>query len=131
MTHWPVTVRAQRSGRLPVVGVLWGSAEAAASYRLPFLKGLAELGHEPGKTFILEERYANEVPERFDALATELVNLKVDVLVGAGGSSIWALHRATSTIPTVFVGRRPGSARFRVEPIQAGRKYERHNSNDR
>ncbi len=101
---WPVTVRAQRSGRLPVVGVLWGSAEAAASYRLPFLKGLAELGHEPGKTFILEERYANEVPERFDALATELVNLKVDVLVGAGGSSIWALHRATSTIPTVFVG---------------------------
>jgi putative tryptophan/tyrosine transport system substrate-binding protein len=70
---WPVTVRAQRSGRLPVVGGLWGSAEAAASYRLPFLKGLAGLGHEPGKTFILEERYANEVPERFDALATELI----------------------------------------------------------
>jgi putative ABC transport system substrate-binding protein len=102
---WPVTVRAQRSGRLPVVGSLWSAADAetAAPRRLPLLRGLAELGYEPGKTFILEERYANEVPERFDALATELVNLKVDVLVGAGGSSIWALHRATSTIPTVFI----------------------------
>jgi len=68
------------------------------------LKGLAELGYIPGKTFILEERYANEVPERYDALATELVNLKVDVLVAGGGSPIFALHRATSTIPTVFVG---------------------------
>jgi putative ABC transport system substrate-binding protein len=103
---WPLAVRAQRSGRLPVVGSLWSAADAetAAFRRLPLLRGLAELGYEPGKTFILEERYANEVPERFDALATELVNLKVDVLVGAGGSSILALHRATSTIPTVFVG---------------------------
>ena len=102
---WPLAVRAQHSGRIPVVGSLWSAADAetAASRRLPLLRGLAELGYIPGKTIILEERYANEVPERFDALASELVNLKVDVLVGAGGSSIWALHRATSTIPTVFV----------------------------
>src|SRR6266436_3417354 len=103
---WPLAARAQHSGRIPVVGILWqyADAEVAAPSRLPLLKGLAELGYIPGKSIILEERYANEVPERFDALATELVNLKVDVLVGAGGSSIWALHRATSTIPAVFVG---------------------------
>src|SRR5258707_5016729 len=103
---WPLAARAQHSGRIPVVGILWqyADAEVAAPSRLPLLKGLAELGYIPGKTFILEERYANEVPDRYDALATELVNLKVDVLASAGGSSILALHRATSTIPTVFVG---------------------------
>jgi len=103
---WPILAKAQQSGRIPVVGILWhyADAEGAAHLRLPLLKGLAELGYIPGKTFILEERYANEVPERYDALATELVNLKVDVLVAGGGSPIFALHRATSTIPTVFVG---------------------------
>jgi putative tryptophan/tyrosine transport system substrate-binding protein len=102
---WPLAVRAQHSGRIPVVGILWhyADAEATAHYRLPLLKGLAELGYIPGKTIILEERYANDVPERFDALAAELVNLKVDVLVAPGGSPFFALHRATSTIPTVFV----------------------------
>src|SRR5437867_4360514 len=103
---WPILAKAQHSRRFPVVGVFWAyaDAEAAAASRLPLLKGLAELGYIPGKTFILEERYANEVPERFDALATELVNLKVDVLVGSAGSPLAALHRATSTIPIVFVG---------------------------
>jgi putative tryptophan/tyrosine transport system substrate-binding protein len=103
---WPVLAQAQQSKRIPAVGILWqyADAEGAAPSRLPLLKGLAELGYIPGKTFILEDRYANQVPERFDTLAAELVNLKVDVLVGAGGSSILALHRATSAIPTVFVG---------------------------
>jgi putative ABC transport system substrate-binding protein len=103
---WPVVVRAQQPRRLPVVGFFsaYGDAEAAVPSRLSLLKGLAELGYIPGKTFIFEERYANEVPERFDALATELVNLKVDVLVSQAGAPTVALHRATSTIPIVFVG---------------------------
>jgi putative ABC transport system substrate-binding protein len=83
---WPILANAQQSGPIPVVGILWryADAEGAAHLQLPLLKGLAELGYSPGKTFILEERYANEVPERYDALATELVNLKVDVLVAGG-----------------------------------------------
>jgi putative tryptophan/tyrosine transport system substrate-binding protein len=101
---WPILAKAQQSRRIPVVGILWASAEVAEPYRVPLLNGLAELGYLPGKTIILEERSANEVPERYDALATELVNLKVDVLVSAGGSPIYALHRATSSIPTVYVG---------------------------
>jgi putative tryptophan/tyrosine transport system substrate-binding protein len=102
---WPVVVRAQQSKRLPVIGVLWaGNAEVEAPRRIPLLKGLAELGYVPGKTIILEERYPNEVSERFDTLAVELVNLKVDVVVVRGGSPIYAIQRATRTIPTVFVG---------------------------
>jgi putative ABC transport system substrate-binding protein len=103
---WPVVAQAQQSKRTPVVGVLWqfANAEVVNPSRAALLKGLAELGYIPGKTFKLEERYANQVPERFDALAAELVNLKVDVLVGTAGSPLAALHRATSTIPIVFVG---------------------------
>lgn len=67
---WPVVVRAQQRGRIPVVG-------------LPLLKGLVEQEYSPGKNILLQERYANEVHERYDALATELVNLKVDVLVAS------------------------------------------------
>ena len=103
---WPVAVRAQSSKRIPVVGVLWAyaDAEAAGSSRLALLKGLAEFGYGPGKTFKLEERFAGEVAERYGTLAAELVNLKVDVLVSQGGAPTVALHRATSTIPVVFVG---------------------------
>ena len=45
---WPVMARAQRSGRLPVVGSLWSAADAetAAARRLPLLRGLAELGYD-------------------------------------------------------------------------------------
>ena len=57
---WPVAVRAQQSGRMPVVGVFWAYPDAED--RLSFLKGLADLGYIPGKTFILEERYANGGP---------------------------------------------------------------------
>jgi putative ABC transport system substrate-binding protein len=98
---WPLAVRAQQSGRIPVVGVFWAyaDAEAAAANRLSLLKGLADLGYIPGKTFILEERYANGVPERLDTLAIELIALKVDVLVSQAGGPTVALHRATSTIP--------------------------------
>ena len=64
---WPLAVRAQQPGRLPVVGVFWAYADA--DDRLSLLKGLADRGYIPGKTFILEERYANGgVPERLDAL---------------------------------------------------------------
>jgi putative tryptophan/tyrosine transport system substrate-binding protein len=103
---WPVLAQAQQSGRVPVVGFFCGvaSAEDFCPSRLYFFKGLAERGYVPGRTFILEERYANEVPERFVTLAAELVNLKVDVVVSQAGAPMVALHRATSTIPIVVVG---------------------------
>ena len=106
---WPFAVRAQQSGRIPVVGVFWAyaDAEAGAANRLSLLKGLADLGYIPGKTFILEERHANGGPERLDALAMELIALKVDVLVSQSGEPTVALHRATSTIPIFFVGVDP------------------------
>jgi putative ABC transport system substrate-binding protein len=102
---WPLFAKAQQSGRLPVIGVLWASnPEVESIRRTPLLKGLAEFGYIPGKTIKLEERYPDEIPERIYAFATELANLKVDVVVVRGGTPIYAIQRATRTIPTVFVG---------------------------
>jgi putative ABC transport system substrate-binding protein len=65
--------------------------------------GFAELGYVDGKTIIFEERYAAEQLERFDALAAELVGLRVDVIVAPAIPSALALQRLTSTIPIVMV----------------------------
>lgn len=119
---WPLAVRAQQSGRIPVVGAFWAhaDAEAAAQNRSSLLKGLADLGYISGKTFILEERHANEVPERLDTLAAELIALKVDVLVSQAGGPTAALHRATSTIPIFFVGVDPVLQGWTSSPSKPG-----------
>jgi putative ABC transport system substrate-binding protein len=55
-----------------------------------------------GQNIAIEERWAEGRPERFPALAAELVRLSVDVLVGGGNQAIQALRHATSTIPIVM-----------------------------
>ena len=62
---------------------------------------MLELGYTYGEHFVTEPRGADGRPERFAALATELVSLKVDVIVAAG-PALPALKKATSTIPVVM-----------------------------
>lgn len=103
---WPLAVRAQQSGPISVVGVFWAYADAES--RLSLLKGLADLGYIPGKTFKLEERYANGgATGRLEALASELIALNADVLLSQAGKPTLALHQATKTIPIFFVGVDP------------------------
>jgi putative ABC transport system substrate-binding protein len=102
---WPLQTRAQRGGRIPRVGVLWhaGSAEEEAIYLGALQQGLNGLGYIDGKTIALEQRFPNEIPERFEKMATELAALKVDVLVAVSRPSAVAAQRATTTIPIVFI----------------------------
>ena len=51
---------------------------------------------------MLENRFAAEQYERFNKLASELVGLKVDVLVAVTRPAALAAQRATTTIPIVF-----------------------------
>jgi putative ABC transport system substrate-binding protein len=63
---------------------------------------LRELGYVEGRNLTLEVRYAEGRTERFPALAAELVNLKVDVLVAAATPGALAAKQATGTIPIVM-----------------------------
>ncbi len=67
------------------------------------LLGLRELGYVYGEHFVIEPRSSEGKPERFPALAAELVALPVDLIVGLG-PAIPALRQATSTIPIVMTG---------------------------
>ena len=68
-----------------------------------FRQGLRELGYIEGKNIVIEWRAAETKPRRLAALATELVRLKVDVIVVTGLGDLRAAKDATSTIPIVMV----------------------------
>jgi len=74
------------------------------SYYGPFRQGMHELGYVDGKNLVIEWRSAEGSNDRLPALATELVNLKVDVIVTVGAPGIGAAQTATTTIPIVMGG---------------------------
>jgi putative ABC transport system substrate-binding protein len=102
---WPLAVRAQESKEVPRVGVLWhaGNAEEEAPYLRGLEQGLKDLGYIDGQTIKLEHRFPNEISERFEPLAAELVALNVDVLVAVSPRSARAAQHATTTIPIGFI----------------------------
>jgi putative ABC transport system substrate-binding protein len=102
---WPLVAAAQQLRKIPRIGVLWhgGSPEEEAIYLGALRQGFSNLGYVEGKTLALENRFAAEQHERFNSFATELVELKVDVLVAVTGPGALAAQRATTTIPVVFI----------------------------
>jgi putative tryptophan/tyrosine transport system substrate-binding protein len=90
--------------RLPQLGVLSGgppSPDRLAGLDA-FRDGLRERGYVEGQSIAIEYRWG-ENPEQVQEFATELVRLKVDVLVAADPSAVRAAKRATLTIPIVMV----------------------------
>jgi putative ABC transport system substrate-binding protein len=67
-------------------------------------QGLRDHGYIEGKNIAIEYRFADGKFERLPALATELVGLRVDVLVAMVTQASIAARSATSTIPIVMVG---------------------------
>ena len=75
---------------------------------------LRELGYIEGQNIAFEYRYAEGKLDRFPELAAELVRLKVDIIVIAGGEpEIRAAKNATKTIPIVMAG-------IPADPVEAG-----------
>ena len=65
-------------------------------------QGMRELGYVEGKNLVIEWRFADGKIERLPGLATELVQLNVDVIVTAGTPATSAAQKATATIPIVM-----------------------------
>jgi ABC-type uncharacterized transport system substrate-binding protein len=91
---------------MPVIGYLDSGSSEASQGILPSLhRGLADTGYIAGKTITIEARRANGQVERLPALAKDLVDRRVDIIVAAGAvSSARAAKAATSTIPVVIAG---------------------------
>jgi putative ABC transport system substrate-binding protein len=99
---WPRAARAQQTGKLPIVGYL-GVTTAAAQNRMTsaFVQRMRELGWIEGRTVAIEYRWAEGRTEGFTEIATEFVQLKVDVIVTSGAAAA-AAKQVTSLIPIVF-----------------------------
>jgi ABC-type uncharacterized transport system substrate-binding protein len=99
---WPLAAHAQRSS-VPVIGFLDATTAADTVYRVSaFREGLKEAGFIEGHNVAIEFRWAENKLDRLPALAADLAQRQVAVIVGPN-ATIRAARAATSTIPIVFV----------------------------
>ena len=101
---WPLSARGQQSAT-PVIGFLHASSAVQITPQLEgFRRGLAESGYVVAQDVAIEYRWADGHFDRLPALAAELVQRRVTVLISGGGPrTALAVKAATSEIPILFV----------------------------
>jgi putative tryptophan/tyrosine transport system substrate-binding protein len=111
----PFPAWAQQPKKVPRIGYLSSADAARDSARYEAIRlALRERGYTEGQNITSEYRYAEGKLDRFIELAAELVRLKVDIIVVAGGDRfVRAAKNATETIPIVMTG---GGG----DPVEAG-----------
>jgi putative ABC transport system substrate-binding protein len=99
------SAEAQQPTKIPRIGYVSGTGDPSnpGPNLESFREGMRELGYIDGKNIAIEYRYAQGNNERFASLATELVQLKLDVIVIVALPAIRAAKQATNTIPIVIV----------------------------
>ena len=110
----PLAARAQQAA-MPVIGFLYGGTPGALVDFLPaFRRGLRETGYIEGRNTAIEFRWGENRYDRVPALAEDLVQRSVDVIVavGGGGFVAKAAKAATATIPIVFTSN--------LDPVKFG-----------
>jgi putative ABC transport system substrate-binding protein len=95
---WPLAARADRVAR---IGYLSPNPASTTIYEDAFLAGLRDFGYFNGKNIHIDFRFADGHDDRLPALAIELVNLNVDIIVTYGTGN-YAVKRATQKIPIVL-----------------------------
>ena len=91
-----------QQGKVWRVGVLETTSKDLNSANYSALrKGLQELGYVEGKNLLFEYRSADGRPEKFEALASELARLKVDVILTRGTPATHAASKLKGNIPVV------------------------------
>jgi putative ABC transport system substrate-binding protein len=99
----PVPATAQPAQSKRTVGYLGMAPALAAPYFGYFVDGLRDLGWIEGRNIAFDYRSADGIPERFPALAADLVRSKVDVILALVPAAVFAAKQATQSIPIVMV----------------------------
>ena len=105
---WPLDAGAQAPATIPRIGIIAPSGAAAIKHILEaFRKGLQERGYVESQSIVLDVRYAEGRNERIPELVTELVGLRMDVLVTGNSVAALAAKKTTRTIPVVIIAADP------------------------
>ena len=99
----PLGAQAQTPGKTHRIGVLTVQPIARSRPLEAFFEELRALGYVNGQNIVIDHRSAEGQLDRLPALATELVALKVDVIVAPSTVAARAARQATATIPIVSV----------------------------
>jgi putative ABC transport system substrate-binding protein len=110
-TALPLAARAQQPRKNPRLAILLFNSPQIDPIG-PLLQGLQSLGYVDGKSIAIEYRYAEGKAERLPGLASELVQLKPDVIFAYGGDVAPHAKRATASIPIVVM--------VSNDPVQSG-----------
>ncbi len=104
LAAWPIAAQAQNAA-LPVIGFLHSRGPEDAAYiAAGFRRGLRDAGFIDGQNVKIEYRWARGQFDQLPALAKELADVPVSVMLAGGGvPSVSAAKSATATIPIVFV----------------------------
>ena len=110
-----VVATAQQPKKVTRIGYLSSLNPVHESARAEGIRlALREVGYLEGQNIAIEYRYSEGKTDRASELAVELVRLKVDIILVAGGIHwIGAAKNATKKIPIVMVGA--GN-----DPVEAG-----------
>jgi putative tryptophan/tyrosine transport system substrate-binding protein len=111
-TAWPLAARAQQAA-MPTIGYLSSASPESDALRVAGLRqGLNEAGYVEGRNLSVENRWAQNQFDRLPALAADLIQRQVAVIVTPGPPSSLAAKGATKSIPVVFV--------VGADPVQVG-----------
>jgi putative ABC transport system substrate-binding protein len=98
-----VIAEAQQPTKVPRIGFLANGSPSSDAARIEaFRQGLRELGYVEGQNIVVEYRYGEGKTEQFFGLATELVQLKIEVIVAGGATATRAAKKVTKLIPIVI-----------------------------
>ncbi len=99
-----LSAQAQQAGKIFRISYLDASTASGSAVVLEaFWQEMGKLGRLDGKNIAIEYRFAEGKNDRLPELAADLVRLKVDLIVVAGGPGALAAKKATTTIPIVMV----------------------------
>ena len=99
---WPMAARAQLS--IPVIGYLSSLTQAdSAHFDAALRRGLSDMGYVEGRSVAIEYRWITDSYDPLPAMAADLVQHRVALIVAGGPPAVLAAKAATTTIPIVFV----------------------------
>jgi ABC-type uncharacterized transport system substrate-binding protein len=102
---------AQHTPKVPMIGFL-RSGPPPQAFVDGFRQGLRELGYVEGQNIIVEYRFADGGTAQLAELASELVRLKVDIILASATPAALAAKNLKRTVPVVFAGV--------LDPIDSG-----------